>query len=1007
MKKKRMIAYGLAAAAVLLVWGLAVATDAELYFSTDKNGANRVTKVQEGEQIWICVVDPDEDIDCNDRDKIWTDVKVMDAKTGAHIVWKSYKDENGDANGKKFGEAGYTPYKGHFPGPTAGWLGGDYLEETDASTGLFVSSRPFQIGTRVGFSHDGRDGAHITGPYDGTAPGAVSPTDFEWGGYLYADADGDGVGDERVWVDATHQFVRAMDNLAANHGIPSGSAYLPSDTSGTGGQDYVLGRFENMDTIVGLYVDPNDAKDVAVAQGKIIDTVSQVAWDKEVYPDGREAATLTVTDPDENLNCDAVEYVPVFIIVNPGSWNPLKTHSATNFCSLKRYGGVKSLAGDVLNQPIEWYSIYDSGLKTTDVDLAADGSNQPNADGTYYIEYPTESDDNVTWFDTASDSGVTRVMFYAQETGADTGVFTLRLNHINHDLGFKHLNVHDVLVAYYTDPNDQDDFNLATAYIGERAHSVTSFTDADRNDQGEFWLGRTPVYVQVTDSNANTDACCPEKVVVHVCDPHEVDDSEWLVLDETSSNSPVFFMNAGMKLGPVWDALGTSPIGANGGYSLQLDNWTLEGFNEDAIYARYNDVAYTDETLVGLGDSDPATSFPPTIKEVRVANDVSFDVIHVADTEVTDYDGATAMYFLDRNGNRVTGYANSDCLFVELVDPDQDEDRYRRERIDAFWDGGQSLPFGPWDYDENHADSCGFEDEKLHPVNDLLGDTNIFTNGQFPKLYVLNPRNGRWAAFDLLETGVGTGDFVSVTCIDLVSQYSCVPTLGVLPGDTLIAVYQDPSNHSDITWTSIKVAVGGGQPQGSTTEFTDASGTPVDAYTFGESAYVTVLDPSVSGAGTLPGAVRIDGQSYDLAPLVGAPAGTFITGPIPLTAPPGSTITAVYTDPSDPSDTSSDKVQIVAAELYVDRFYAGPNPFSDTTAFGYAGTGLAVELTVTVYDLAGRLVWEGTRENALSIPWDGTRTDGNELANGPYVYVITATDGTNTFSGRGTVFIRR
>jgi len=189
-------------AALLLasLWAAAAAgTEAELYFSADKNGETRVTKIQEGQHVWIVVSDSDENIDCNTRDKIWTDIKVIDAKTGAHIVWKSYLDPSGvDTNGDgmgdtTFGQAGYAPYKGHWPGASAGWLGADYLEETNRSTGLFVSERAFQIGTRVDYSHDGRKQAHIVGPYQETSSGtdldSVSPTDFEWGGYLYAAAD--------------------------------------------------------------------------------------------------------------------------------------------------------------------------------------------------------------------------------------------------------------------------------------------------------------------------------------------------------------------------------------------------------------------------------------------------------------------------------------------------------------------------------------------------------------------------------------------------------------------------------------------------------------------------------------------------------------------------------------------------------------------------------------------------------------------------------------------------
>lgn len=988
----------LALAILLTVAATGWATNAQLYFAADKNGNEKVTSIQEGDQIWICVYDPDEDIDCDNRDKVWTDVKVIDSKTGAHIVWKSYVDKNGDTTGKKQEDDGYIPYKGHFPGPTAGWTGADFLEETSASTGLFVSSRPFQIGTRVAFSHDGRQSAHIVGPYQ-SAPAGVVPMDFKWGGYLYADSTGDGSGDDRVWVDAQENFVLAT---TAGMDTPPGLAYLPGDTTGTDGHDYILGRFSNLDTLIGLYVDQDDPSDVALAQGKIIDTRSTITWDKEVYKDALTAATITVTDPDENLSCNDVEYVPVFIIVNPGSWNPMKTNSANDFCSLKRYGGVKDTSGTPLARPLEWYSIYNSGIH---INL---GSNQPNPAGTYYIQYPTASDNNVTSFATASASGVTRVMYYAQETSADSGVFQLSINNILQDLGFTELSVHDVLVAYYVDPNDQDDVSIAASYIEERKHSVTSFTNEKREAMSEFWISGNPVYTQVVDSNANLDSCCPDKVVVKVCDPHEVDDVEWLILDELSSNSSIFFSNTGMFLGSVWDALGVGNGIGKGGYQLQMDNWRLEGFNEDMVYARYNDVTYTDAAMAGLGDVDTTTAFPPTIKATRVTNDVSFATMHIGDNQVVGSDGEATMYFLDRNGNRLSEYANSDCVFVEVVDSDQDEDSYRRERIAAYWDGQQNLPFAPWDFASNHDGTCGYKDADVHPVNDLLGDTNIFSNGKWPKLYVVNPRNGRWAAFDLLETGVGTGDFVSVTCIDIASQYACVPTLGVTPGDTLLAVYQDPSNHSDYAWISIKVNIGGAPlDQGSTTSFVDADGNDVDAYAIGNPIYVKVIDRSVAGAGTLPEAITIADNTYDLNPMPGAQAGTFITTAINITCSIGDTITATYVDPSDTSDTSSDTVTIVSTELSVDSFYAGPNPFADTVSFAYKGDGMATSFSVTVYDLSGHRVWQQEKANTLSIPWDGRDRDGGRLANGGYIYVLMATDGTNTFTGKGTVFINR
>ena len=973
----------------------ALATTAEMFFSSDKNGQNRVTNIQEGDAVWIVVYDPDENIDCDVRDKIWTDIKIMDPKTGAYIIWTSYASN-----------CSTTGYKGTNGCTTKG----NYLEETNADTGLFVSNKAFQVGTREDDSLDYKN-THVV---DNNAD------DFQWGNFMYAPtgvnlgAFSAAAGDDRVWFNASHTTVSA---LTTNK--PTGTAVMPYDAKYEQTDGYLIGRFENMDSLIGLYQDQNDDTDVAVGMMKIIDTEATISWEQEIYKDANGSATITVVDPDENLNCNVIEYVPVFVIVNPGSWNPLQTNSATNFCMLKSYGGVSATAGTVLKRPIRWYNIYNSALTAL-----APSTTQPDRAGTYYIQYPKSLTTYGVSFDTASTSGVTRVMFYAQETGVNTGVFQLNLNSILTDLGFVSLKVRDVLVAYYLDPNDFDDFKLATAYIEERQHSITSFTNANRGDMAEYWIGRDPIYVQVIDSNANVDPCCPEQVVVHICDVHGEDDSEWVVADETSSNSPVFFTFAGMELLPVWDALGIGLANTNGGYQLRLDNWKLEVFNEDSVYARYNDVYYQDGItgMAGLGDitstSQASTAFPPAIRQIRVANDVSFDVMEIGDTQV--YDGSTTnMYFLDRQGNRVSGYVNSDCVFVEVIDLDQDEDQYRRERIDAYWDKvsstnqGQNIPFGPQSL--NYFD-CREVGTQTNSINALLGDVNIAdktsatTDNTWAKLYVLNPRNGHWAAVDMLETGTATGDFVSVVCIDLTSQYECLPTLGVLPGDTLIAVYQDPSNHSDSAWISIKVGIGGGTTppsQLSTTMFVDSEGNEVDTYTDVDDVYVKVIDPSHAGAASLLEAVEIDGVTYDLAPLAGATTDTFVTDAISLDLVAGSSITATYTDPTDPTDTSSDTIDIIASELAVTDFYAGPNPFEDEVTFAYHGTGIATIFTVEVYDLSGHAVWTEELANVTEITWNGTNEVGAALANGAYIYVVMATDGTNTFTGKGTVFINK
>ncbi|MFC2079387.1 T9SS type A sorting domain-containing protein [Candidatus Bipolaricaulota bacterium] len=1028
-----------AISAVALFALSAFATDAQMYFSSDKNGQNRVTDIQEGDTIWIVIVDPDENIDCDVRDKIWTDIKMMDPKTGAYIVWVSYMNEDGDSDGNEYAdfEVGvweriYDPYKGHWPGPTAGWLGGDYLEETGADTSVFVSKRSFQVGAREDCS-TAVTNTHVVA--DGLYPDEGWPDDFQWGHYLYV-SNADGTDPERGWFysdNREHRSGRMWWGQAA------ASMWPYSVACDNMGDMYLVGRFENMDTLIGMYVDPNDDTDVAISMMKIIDVEATLSWDQEIYRDANGAATITVVDPDENVNCNRVEYVPVFILVNPGTWNPVDSipgggeggQSPTNFCMLRRTGGVYGgnasgvNPGDVPDPflPIRWYSIYHSTANTPCMPKGA-------GDARYYIEYPVLGDGNVIGFDTVDPDGITPVSFYAQETGPDTGIFQLNLNSILVDLRFNALCVRDVLVAYYLDPNDFDDFKLATAYIEERQHSITSFSDANRTDKDLYWIGRDSVYIQVLDANANVDPCCPEQVVVHICDPHGEDDSEWLVLDETSSNSSVFFSFAGTQLWPVWDALGVGLADSIGGFQLQLDNWKLEAFNEDDVYVRYNDQVYgapppggigilplTNDVrngLATLGDVDAATSFPPWITQTRVANDVSFAWMSIADTQV--YDGSTVnMWFLDRQGNRVSGYVNSDCVFIEVVDADQDEDQYRRERIDAYWDGGQNVPFGPV---AMVPFECETQRGDPHPANNLLGDVNIlndhpeFPGDQgdiervdgWPKLYVLNPRSGFWVAVDLLETGVATGDFVSVICIDLTSVYECVPTLGAIPGDTIVAYYQDPSNHSDSAVISVKVGIGGGgtpPSQQSTTMFVDAEGNEIANYTEADQVYVKVIDPSHAGAALLAGALTVEGFAFDLMPLEGA-AGSFITEGLDLGLASGETIVAEYTDPTDQTDTSSDTITVIASVLVVDSFYAGPNPFDVEVTFGFTGSGTASTMAVALYDLSGAKMWEAIETDVSEIVWDGA-----SLANGAYLYVITATDGTNTFDGHGKVFIKR
>jgi len=739
----------------------------EMYLSYWQDGSGDSGWVQEGDALWICVRDDDANVDPAVRETIWADVRLLDMNTGASLEWISHDSRGAGGTGSPYGSADYQPFIGH-SGKTPGDPSADCLIETTPDSGLFVSRRAVRIGTR-------EDPEDLEAPAGNTHTlvargdaGVFAP--LRHGGFVYED----GV---RGWVDASLAFVHAVDALPGLTG-----SVLPSDAAAAPRPGVPLaGRVENMDTLVGMYTSPMDPGDVAVTQVKIVDTRATISWSQPIYRTGGAPAVLTVVDPDENLHPGRIELVPVFVLVNPGSWNPVEAGSANDFASLLASGGVDGANGapSPAAGRIAWYTIYDSAANATGVRGAADGR--------YYVRYPTRADGNVTWFATQDARGVTAVSFHAQETGTDTGVFELRLAPIAGALGFEALGVRDVLVAYYLDPNDFDDFTLATATIEAEQRSRTTITDFAGASLESPWLGRDPLYFEVADSNVNRDPCVSEQLVVQVAGPQSME-REWVILDEMSSNAPAFFTFAGFQLLPPWEE-GPSDGASVERYRVHPDNWRVELANEEAFYVRYNDVDYDGwgpDGLSNLGDGDIATAFPPRIDAVRLANDISFDLGVVADTQT--FDGVEChVGFLDGDGNDIDSMITDSCIRVRVVDPDQNEDDYRRETIDAFWDGGQGLPFGL---------RGGFVSGVAQLL--ALGSEPIALAAGAPKLFVVNLRNGRWAAIDLEETGDDTGEFVSVECVLLQPDGSGEPSLDAQEGDTLLAVYQDPSNLSDV-----------------------------------------------------------------------------------------------------------------------------------------------------------------------------------------------------------------
>ncbi|MCB0313466.1 MAG: T9SS type A sorting domain-containing protein, partial [Calditrichaeota bacterium] len=90
-----------------------------------------------------------------------------------------------------------------------------------------------------------------------------------------------------------------------------------------------------------------------------------------------------------------------------------------------------------------------------------------------------------------------------------------------------------------------------------------------------------------------------------------------------------------------------------------------------------------------------------------------------------------------------------------------------------------------------------------------------------------------------------------------------------------------------------------------------------------------------------------------------------------------------------------------ASELTLAQVVNYPNPFENDTQFTFqyqSPNGLG-EISVKIYTVTGRLIQEiqdVARPGFNKIYWDGRDRDGDQLANGVYLYKITVNDGQNS-----------
>jgi len=963
--RRKALVIGLLAAVALSV----TAFGFDAYFS-DAQG-NKIGSIWEGQRFYVVVYDPDKGA-CG-IDEFTADFVIFDFKTGAYI----------EATGtfREF-TAGSSLY---------------FLIQNGNKWAIQVGDRDWDGATIPLFQW-----THWVGEDWATGSGAWI--------YMDEDVDPDVDGDTDALPQDQETARVNYATLAAN---PDNDKYE------------VAGRFENIDTLVLIVADDTDERNIDSDQVKIVDTVATLTVSPTTLAYGCvgvcDNITVTINDPDENLDCNKIDYVPFFVIINPGSWNPEQTHSATNFCELKMWGGTTS-TGTPIGNFIQWYNIY-------------------NPDR--YIDYPD------TWFNEAPN--VLKAVFFAHETDVDSGVFEFNFGNIGDFMQALGLDDPDVdpldrftpgttIAFYYLDPNDFDDFTLTTAVVGDRAHSETYLTDANGVPVDEVKIGHGGLYVRVYDADANINACCQDKVVVHLCDPHNEDDSEYWVIDEVSNDSGIFGSMSGMPLLPVWDAVG--------GYQLVFDNWKFEAFNEDTIYARYNSVDYVQQSLNLLGDGDPNAdttaeqidestlgidlnsdgdtsdtlpAFPPVINTGADRNqvwDVSFDLVKVYDYQV--FDGETHhMRFLNGAYEPVSEIPVSGSLYLEVTDLDQNENSGLRELI-----------FGGWNKDAESDDDAlnnaasehsypiwpkspsATNEDRLTPDGATGGvDLGIESISGIPatvKVFIWNAQRGTWERMDLRETALGSGIFRSTTCVEVAGGEG---TLESTPGDTIIAFYQDPSNHSDVATIQIKVSEGGAV---GVTPPTAQLAVTFDAATYnpGDTVVITVTDSAYAGAGEIAGTdvlVLKDANGATIASWDAIPAVSTTEFQVSYELPEDvalGTITAVYTDPVIASRTAQATAEVQAAELSdVTGISVSPNPFAASTTFSIVAVpegAVADELTVAIYDLTGKKVAELSGSATASVSWDG-----GALRNGAYIYVAVVKGAGKVWTFRGFVYIKR
>ena len=100
----------------------------------------------------------------------------------------------------------------------------------------------------------------------------------------------------------------------------------------------------------------------------------------------------------------------------------------------------------------------------------------------------------------------------------------------------------------------------------------------------------------------------------------------------------------------------------------------------------------------------------------------------------------------------------------------------------------------------------------------------------------------------------------------------------------------------------------------------------------------------------------------------------------------------------------------MTSDLRLERVLNYPNPMATSTDFTFLMSRPS-EVTIKIFTLSGRLVRlidvPSGRAGYNQIHWDGLDSQGRTIANGTYIYTVSAGDGMNSVREKETLIVYR